>query len=82
MIAEGKLPVLKVGGKLVRIMFDDVEAFENSGGTRLETSPRPSTYVQRTRSTASSMKLPVREEDAYEEAMRLATQKKAKPKKR
>jgi excisionase family DNA binding protein len=36
MIAEGKLPAHKLGGKLLRIMFDDVDAFEQGGGTKLK----------------------------------------------
>jgi excisionase family DNA binding protein len=36
MIAEGHLPAQKLGGKLLRIMFNDVDAFEQSGGTKSE----------------------------------------------
>jgi excisionase family DNA binding protein len=32
MIAEGQLPAHKLGGKLLRIMLDDIESFEESGG--------------------------------------------------
>ena len=60
----------------------DVDALLDALMPRVQDSPRFSTYLKGTRSTNSHLSIPVREEDAYEEAMRLASRKNAKPKKR
>jgi len=40
LINEGHLPAMKLGGKLIRIFWSDVDAFELSGGWPRDTLPR------------------------------------------